>query len=73
MTRSMGTADRLVRSFLIAPAALVAALAVGVGSIAGVTLVAVAGIMLATSAVGFCPLYALLGVDTRGRRRPASA
>ena len=24
--------------------------------------------MVATAAVGFCPLYALLGIDTRGRR-----
>lgn len=73
MTRNMGTADRLVRAFLVAPVALVAALGVGVGSVGGIILVAVAAVMLATSAVGFCPLYALLGIHTGGRHRPARA
>jgi hypothetical protein len=31
-------------------------------------LLVVAAIMVATAVVGFCPLYALLGIDTRGRR-----
>jgi hypothetical protein len=73
MTRNMGTADRLVRAFLVGPAALVAALAVGIGTLGGIVLVAVAAVMLATSAVGFCPLYALFGIHTVGRHRPARA
>ena len=35
-------------------------------------LVAPAAIMLATSAVGFCPLYALLHINTRGPRAAAA-
>jgi hypothetical protein len=56
-----------LRAFLVAPAAIVVAFVVGAGSIAGILLFALAAIMLATSAVGFCPLYNLLHLNTRGR------
>lgn len=69
MTKNMGSTDRLARAFLIAPAATIAAFALGLGSIAGIVLLVVAAIMLGTAAVGFCPLYALVGIDTRGRRQ----
>jgi hypothetical protein len=68
MTKNMGTIDRLARAFLIAPAATIAAFALGLGSILGIVLLVVAAIMLTTAVVSFCPLYALLGLDTRGRR-----
>ena len=68
MSTNMSSLDRGLRSFLIAPAAIVIAVLVGAGSIAGVLLFVLAGVMLATSAIGFCPLYALLHFDTRGRR-----
>jgi Protein of unknown function (DUF2892) len=67
MSRNMNTTDRALRAFLVAPAAIVVALVVGAGSIAGILLFALAAIMLATSAVGFCPLYKLLHLNTRGR------
>jgi hypothetical protein len=73
MTRNMSTIDRAVRAFLVAPAAFVAALAVGIGSIGGILLVVVAAIMVGTAAAGYCPLYALLGIRTGGRHRPARA
>lgn len=66
MSTNMSNRDRAVRSFLVAPAAIVAAVLVGAGSGVGIVLFAVAAIMLATSAVGFCPLYALF----RAARRP---
>jgi DUF2892 family protein len=68
MSTNMSSLDRGLRSFLIAPAAIVIAILFGAGSIGGVLLFVVAGVMLATSAIGFCPLYALLHFDTRGRR-----
>jgi Protein of unknown function (DUF2892) len=68
MSTNMSRLDRGLRSSLIAPAAIVIAILVGAGSIAGVLLFALAGVMLATSAIGFCPLYALRHFDTRGRR-----
>jgi hypothetical protein len=63
MARNMGTADRLVRLFVVAPAAIAAAIAIG--SVVGVGLFAVAAIMLATSSVGYCPTYTLLRISTR--------
>ncbi len=67
MNRNMSNLDRALRSFLIAPAAVAVAVVVGGGSIAGIVLLVLAAIMLATSAIGFCPLYTLFGINTRGR------
>jgi len=68
MKRNMGKIDRVIRAFLIAPAALIGAFAIGAGSVLGTVLLALAAIMLATSAVGFCPLYALLRLNSCSRR-----
>jgi len=64
MSRNMSTLDRALRSFVVAPAAIAIAFVVGAGSAGGIVLAAV---MLGTSAVGFCPLYRLLHIDSRGR------
>jgi hypothetical protein len=66
MSRNMNNSDRALRTFLIALAAIIVAIVVGAGSIAGILLLALAAIMLATSAIGFCPLYKLLHINTRG-------
>ncbi len=66
MSRNMNNSDRALRAFLIAPAAIIVAIVVGAGSIAGALPLALAAIMLATSAIGFCPLYKLLHINTRG-------
>ena len=68
MSRNMSTLDRGLRTVVVAPAAIVIAVLIGAGSIAGIVLFAVAAIMLATSAIGFCPLYTLLHIDTRGHK-----
>ena len=67
MTRNVGTLDRGVRAFLVAPAAIVAALLLGAGTVLGIVLFVVAGIMLATSATGYCPTYTLIGISTERR------
>jgi Protein of unknown function (DUF2892) len=67
MSTNMSKLDRALRGFLVAPAAVAVAFVVGAGSIAGIVLLVIAAIMLATSAIGFCPLYALLRINTRGR------
>ena len=64
MTRNMGTIDRLVRGLLVAPLALILALVVGIGSVAGVILAVVAVVMAVTAVVGVCPLYRLVGLST---------
>ncbi len=40
------------------------AIAVGISSAIGIVLIVVAAILLVTAAVGFCPLYRLLGIRT---------
>jgi Protein of unknown function (DUF2892) len=64
MNRNMGTLDRGVRVFLVAPAAIIAAFILGAGTVFGIVLFVVAGIMLATSATGYCPTYTLIGIST---------
>ena len=64
MTRNMGNWDRGLRTFVVAPAAIVMALIVGAGSVGGIILLAVAGIMLVSSATAFCPTYTVIGLST---------
>jgi hypothetical protein len=63
MSRNVGSTDRLIR-FAVALVAIVVALVAGPGSVLGVILFIVAGIMSVTGATGVCPLYRLVGVDT---------
>jgi Protein of unknown function (DUF2892) len=68
MTQNMGTVDRSLRALVVAPAAIVVALLVGAGTIAGVILFVVAGIMLVTATTAICPTYTLIGISTRPGR-----
>ena len=67
MNKNMNILDRRVRAFLIAPAAVVIGVLIGPGSVAAIVLYAVAAVMLATSAAGYCPLYSLFGRSSHGR------
>jgi hypothetical protein len=67
MIRNMGSLDRGVRAVVVAPIAIVLAFIVGVSTVTGVILFVLAGIMLATSAIGFCPNYVWLGITTYPR------
>jgi Protein of unknown function (DUF2892) len=67
MPRNMGAFDRGLRVLLVAPIAIVVAFLVGAGTVAGVILFVVAGIMLATGATGYCPTYTLVGITTYPR------
>ena len=66
LSKNMGSLDRGLRAFVLAPAAVVAALALGATSIGGIVLFAVAGLALVTGASGRCPSYVPFGIDTRG-------
>lgn len=68
MTRNMSTLDRRIRGFAVVPLLVIAALIVGAGTILGIVLLAAAAVMLVTSTVGFCPLYTLLHINTRGAK-----
>jgi hypothetical protein len=63
MSSNVGPIDRVVR-FVVAALAVVAAVAVGVGTVGGIILLVVGGVMLVTGLVGFCPLYRVFGVNT---------
>ena len=64
MTINIGSADRKLRAFVVAPVLVLAGLVVGPAGWLAIVLYVLAGVMLATSAVSFCPLYALLGLRT---------
>lgn len=57
------TTDRVIR-VVVGAVALAAAVMLGVGTTGGVLLLVLGGILVVTGAVGFCPLYRLLGVST---------
>ena len=65
MKRNMGTVDRLLRAFVAAPTLILVGLFLG-WSVLGVAAFVVAGVMVATSATGFCPGYVPFGISTRG-------
>ena len=63
MSRNESNLDRMIR-VAVAVIAFVAGVAVGSSSLLGIVLFVVAAVMLVTAAVGFCPLYRLLGIRT---------
>ena len=65
MKQNMGTVDRLLRAFVIAPGLIVLSVVVfGVASVAGIVALVFAAVMIVTPVVGFCPTYTLFGLDT---------
>ena len=66
-TKNMGAFDRALRIFIVVPAAIVVAFLIGAGTVVGVILSVVAGIMLTTAVIGFCPTYTVLGISTHPR------
>lgn len=71
MTTNVGTADRVIRVVLAVVAAIVG-FSVGAGSVLGIVLLVVAAVLLVTAAVGFCPLYRLVGLSTSKAKQPLS-
>jgi hypothetical protein len=68
MTKNMSTTDRRLRGLAVAPLLVIVALLAGAGTTVGIVVLALAAVMVATSAVGFCPLYALIHINTRGSK-----
>lgn len=64
MKHNMGTLDRRLRLLLAAPALVIVGIALGPGGVVSIVLYALAAVMVATSLVGSCPLYTLLGIRT---------
>ncbi len=51
----------------------IVAFVVGIGSALGIVLAVLAAILLGTAAVGFCPIYRILGMRTNKVADPAAA
>jgi len=64
--RNVGLVDRIIRTAL---GVAIIGIAVAYHSWWGL----VAAVPLLTAAVGFCPLYSLLGISTRGRAQHSAA
>jgi hypothetical protein len=71
MSKNMTILDRRLRALLIAPLAVLIAVLTGPGSVASIVLYALAAVMLATSAAGYCPLYAVFGMGGKHRQPQA--
>lgn len=67
MKPNMGTTDKIIR---IALAALVAILYFTnvISGTLGIILLVVAGVFVLTSLISFCPLYPILGMNTKEKK-----
>ncbi len=61
MKHNTGNADRIVRVIL---AIVFAVAGIALGGAVGIICFVLAAVMLVTAAVGFCPLYTLVGANT---------
>lgn len=64
MNLNLGSADRKLRAFVVAPVLVVAGVLVGPAGWLAIVFYALAGVMLVTAAAGSCPLYSLFGLRT---------
>lgn len=63
MVKNIGSADKMIR--LIIAAIVIALYFTGtVTGTLGIVLLVVAGVLVLTSFVSFCPLYAMLGINS---------
>jgi hypothetical protein len=67
MKKNLGNADKMIRMVIAAVAALLFFTNVVTGTLGIIVLVA-GGVLLATSLINFCPLYAILGINTCPRK-----
>jgi hypothetical protein len=72
VNKNMGSADRKLRTFVVAPVLVIAGVLAGPATGLAIVLYALAAVMLATSAVGTCPLYLLFGLSTGAPKSTAN-
>lgn len=63
MKKNMGSSDRFIRIFVTIVLASLYYAGIVTGTL-GIVLLVIAGIMLLTSFIGYCPLYAPFGFST---------
>lgn len=67
MKKNLGSTDRVIR--VVIATMFVALYFTGIiAGIVGLALIALSGIFILTSLVGFCPLYFPFGINTSGRK-----
>ena len=71
MKTNMGPVDRVIR-LVIAAAIAVLYCTKTINGVLAVVLCILAVIFIATALIGFCPLYALLGISTKKKTKPAA-
>jgi hypothetical protein len=64
MNFNLGSADRKLRAFVVAPVFIAAGVLAGPAGLLSIVFYVLAGVMVATSAAGSCPLYMLFGLRT---------
>jgi len=67
MKKNMGNTDKIIRLIIAVGIAILYFTGVITGTI-GIVLLILAGVFVFTSLVGFCPLYALFGMNTCPRK-----
>jgi len=72
MQKTVGTTDRVVR-LVLAAGAVAGSGVIGFGSGWGIVLLVVAGVLVVTAWSAYCPLYSVLGINTRNCRTCGSA
>jgi hypothetical protein len=72
MNLNLGLVDRKLRAFVVAPVLIVAGVLVGPAGWLAVVFYVLAGVMVATSAAGACPLYMLFGLRTCPMKKAAT-
>lgn len=73
MNLNLGSADRKLRAFVVAPVLVVAGVLVGPASVLAIVLYALAAVMLGTAAAGTCPLYMIFGLRTCPMKKVTAA
>lgn len=72
MKKNIGSADRIVRVLIAAIIAVLYFTNTITGTL-GLALLILGGVFLATSLIGFCPLYAIFGLSTCPAKKTSSA
>lgn len=67
MKRNMGAGDRVIRIVLAGLFSVLYFTGTVTGTI-GLVLLVLGGVFLATSLIGFCPLYRLVGLNTCSKK-----
>jgi hypothetical protein len=67
MKKNVGTIEKVIRILIAAIFIVLFATKVVTGTL-GIVLLAIAGIFILTSLISWCPIWAVLGVNTTGKK-----